>query len=177
MNSLKTGNFLEELFYRINVIDVTLPPLRERRSDVPLLINHFLKYFSEKYNKRNLRLSNETEELLSLYHYPGNIRELKNIIERVVILAREAIIKTCYLPQSVFKKAQSKKIKKNIASFKEGKRIAVAKFEREYITEHLRASRGNVTVAARDAGICITHFYKKLKEYDIDPYQFKRLRK
>ncbi len=166
--------FRDELFYRLNVIDITLPPLRERKSDIPLLIEHFLKMFCSKYEKADLRLSRDAEELLCAYHFPGNIRELRNIIERVVILTRGEIIDSSSFPSRILNRVAPETPENSHSSFKEAKRIAVEKFERGYIVECLKLTKGNVTRAARNAGIHVTHFYSKIKQYDIDPYLFKR---
>ncbi|NIT72171.1 sigma-54-dependent Fis family transcriptional regulator, partial [candidate division KSB1 bacterium] len=84
---IREDQFRGELYYRLNVIDIKLPPLRDRKCDIALLIQHFLKFFHTKYGKENLRISRDAESLLLSYTYPGNVRELENIIERAVVLA------------------------------------------------------------------------------------------
>ncbi len=165
--------FREELFYRINVIDITLPPLRERKSDIALLVQHYLRMFAAKYKKGTLQLSPEAKVLLCSYDFPGNIRELRNIIQKIVILATERMIKPENLPDEVVEQDDARESGANSAPFKKAKQIAVEKFERYYITECLRATKGNISHAASQAGIHVTHLHTKLKQYNIDPNLFK----
>lgn len=170
---IEKEKFQEELFYRINVIDITLPPLRERKSDIPLLIQHFLKMFCSKYNKGNLNLSQDAEELICAYHFPGNIRELRNIIERAVVLAKGEMIGRSHLPIRILNRGDPETSKSSCSPFKEAKRLAVEKFERAYIIESLKGTKGNISKAARSSGIHVTHFYSKMKYYHINPHLFK----
>lgn len=170
---VEKGEFREELFYRIDVIDVTLPPLRNRPCDIPLLIDHFLKIFSRQYRKGDLQLSPETKGMLYQYDYPGNIRELRNIVERVVILSENNIINAVCLPKRVAGNVKPKTHFQPSASFKDAKRVALERFEKGYLTDCLEKSKGNISLASRNAGICITHFYSKLKQYNINPHVFK----
>ena len=95
---MKKGLFREDLYYRLNVISIHLPPLRERKEDIPLLIDHFLKKYSEENQKKISDISKEARILLLRYPYPGNVRELENLIERAVVLCRGEVITTQDFP-------------------------------------------------------------------------------
>ena len=164
------NNFREDLFYRLNVIDMTLPPLRQRRSDIPLLIDFFLTQFGKKYNRKNQTLSVQALNKLCSYDFPGNIRELKNCIERLVVLAENDTIDEVNMPLNILKEDD---VNGKQSPFKEAKQHAMEKFEREYINDCLKETRGNITHAAQNAGLHVTNFYIKLKKYNINPYQFK----
>lgn len=170
---IRTGRFREELFYRLNIIDLRLPPLRERKSDIPILIQHFMKVFCAKHGKESLQMSPDAKETLNAYDYPGNIRELKNIIERLVVLENKGVIETHHLPRKVFSSSNIANSNTDLSPFKEAKQRAVEIFERGYITECLREAKGNMTRAATNAGIHVTHLYSKIKQYDIDPLRFR----
>jgi transcriptional regulator with PAS, ATPase and Fis domain len=174
LDLIEKGKFRDELFYRINVIDITLPPLRERKSDIPFLTQHFLKIYCSKYQKEILCLSQDAKELISSYDYPGNVRELRNIIERIVILTKGKIINCGSFPKRVLSQHAPENTLNSNSPFKEAKRLTVEKFERGYIIQCLKLTKGNVTRAAGSAGIHITHFYSKMKQYNIDSYLFKR---
>lgn len=167
------GEFREELFYRLNIIDINLPPLRERRSDIPVLIQHFLKMFCNRHGKTNPQLSPDAKARLCAYDFPGNIRELKNIIERMVVLNNACIIESSHLPNRVLRGSNGNPYHPNLLSFKKAKQRALERFEREYFIDCLRAAKGNMTRAAANAGIHVTHLYSKIKQYDIDPLIFR----
>ena len=95
---VKEGAFREDLFYRLNVVMMSIPPLRERKEDIPPLIDHFLKRYAEENGKEIEGLSREAQDVLLKYDYPGNVRELENIIERAVVIAREPVITVEDLP-------------------------------------------------------------------------------
>jgi transcriptional regulator with PAS, ATPase and Fis domain len=89
-SKVKEGTFREDLFYRLNVVVMDIPPLRERKDDVPLLIDHFLRHFAEENSKKVTGITSEARDLLLKYDYPGNVRELENIIERAVVISRNS---------------------------------------------------------------------------------------
>ncbi|MBI5021933.1 MAG: sigma-54-dependent Fis family transcriptional regulator [Ignavibacteriales bacterium] len=97
--AIKSKELREDLYYRLSVIEIYIPPLRERKEDVPLLVDYFLKIFAAKYDKPTQRFSEDAIELMMLYHWPGNIRELRNIVERAIVICNHQIINTHYLPQ------------------------------------------------------------------------------
>jgi DNA-binding NtrC family response regulator len=170
---VRKGEFREELYYRLNVIDLTLPPLRERRSDIPPLIEHFLQIFSAQYDKENLEISAEAHNILCNYDFPGNIRELKNIIERCVALTSGNKIEISILPIHLLERKCHFSMENGLSPFQEAKQRAIETFERAYIIDCLKNARGNISRAAQNAGIHVTNLYLKIKKYEIDPYSFK----
>jgi Nif-specific regulatory protein len=170
---VKAGKFRQELYYRLNVIDMYVPPLRDRKIDIPLLINHFINSFGSKYHKENIFLAPETESLLLNYSFPGNIRELENIIQRAVVLAQDEIIEPQHLPSRLKAETLDSPSKESAMSFKLAKRKIVQQFERDYIVNSLEAANGNISRAAQNAGINVKNFYVKMSHYGIDPHNFK----
>jgi len=170
------GEFREELYYRLNVIDLTLPPLRERRSDIPLLIEHFRQIFCAQYGKENLEISAEVSNILCNYEFPGNIRELKNIIERCVALTLDNNIDTSVLPTYLLEKTGHFSMGNGLSPFQEAKERAIEAFERTYIIDCLKNARGNISRAAQTAGIHVTNLHLKIKKYQIDTHLFKENR-
>ncbi|BEP28741.1 sigma-54-dependent transcriptional regulator [Helicovermis profundi] len=145
---VEEGKFREDLFYRLNVIPIHMPPLRERKNDIPLLIEYFLKKYSVKMHKENIKFSKESIELMKNYRWRGNIRELENIIERMVILSKENIIKSESLPIEIFAKES---IKSNYKLPEKG--IKLDELEKEFILQALKKVNNNQTNAAKLLGI------------------------
>lgn len=167
---VKSGKFREELFYRLNVVDICLPPLRERKSDIPLLIQHFLKIYTVKNKKPDLKISPEAESMLLNYDFPGNIRELENIIQRAIILATGSAIEQNHLPANIFRDGSDKISAVNLP---QAKRHTTEKVEKEIITTCLYYTSGHISKAAELAGVDRSNFHKLVKKYAIDPDQFK----
>jgi two-component system, NtrC family, response regulator GlrR len=157
------GNFREDLFYRLNVVALKLPALSERREDIPLLANHFLGTLSAKYKKKINGFAPESLELLVSASWPGNVRQLYNVVEQAVALATTPLIPLT-LAQTAIQNQQTE-----LASFEEARK----KFEREYLTRLLKITEGNVTQAARLAKRNRTEFYKLLQRHQLDPKLFK----
>ncbi len=157
---VKTGMFREDLFYRLNVVKIELPPLRQRKADIPLLINHFVKHYSEINNKNIKGLSNESMDKLMKYQFPGNVRELENIIEQAVVLSRDEIISVNDLPASV---AQSAETDYNIQQGTFQQRVEA--FEKKLILEALKNNNDIQTKAAESLGMTERHLRYKLKKY------------
>ncbi|MBN1352927.1 sigma 54-interacting transcriptional regulator [candidate division KSB1 bacterium] len=170
---VKQEKFREEFYYRLNVIDICLPPLRDRRGDIAILAQHFVNKYGAKYGKENLRLSREVETLLMNYSFPGNVRELENMLHRAIVLAEGQVIEPNHFPVNVANSKMTSTSKKQLPPFREAKQQVVEEFERNFITEHLKISRGNISQAARTAGIDLKNFYAKTKKYGIDPLAFK----
>jgi len=169
---VQDGTFREDLFYRLNVIDIILPPLRERRSDIPILIQHYLNLFGEKYY-RKIDISKRAEQLLTEYDYPGNIRQLENVIHRAIILCEGNFIKLENLPINISNGNHINGYSIGQSSFRLAKSKVVEEFERKYIIECLTTSNGNVSFAARCAGINVKNFHVKMNKYSIDPHLYK----
>lgn len=157
---IKNGRFREDLFYRINTITIEVPSLRDRREDIPILIDFFLIQAQKEMKKKIVKIEEGLIDLLVVYDYPGNIRELKNIIERLVVLSEEGIIKKEDLPDlKIFKHEENSYIK----SLKDVRQIA----ETKYIKYVLEKCNGNISEAARRMDISRRQLFNKLVEYGI----------
>ncbi len=141
---ISRGEFREDLFYRLNVFPVKLPPLKERRSDIPLLLNHFLNLHAKKTGKPPKRFSEKAEEVLMKYDWPGNVRELQNLVERFFTITKDSVIRHTDISSLDISKREIKGV-----TLKE----AVNEFERQYIGEVLEAVNGNRKKAAEKLGI------------------------
>ncbi|MBI2987295.1 MAG: sigma-54-dependent Fis family transcriptional regulator [Deltaproteobacteria bacterium] len=157
---LSAGQFREDLYYRLNVVTILLPPLRERRQDLPLLMDHFLKLFAEKNRKTIRGFSHEAREALLRYDYPGNVRELENIIERAAVLTRDEVIGQADLPLSIHEPEEEKSEGTTLPAATEG-------IERRMIREALARSGGVQTRAAELLGISERALRYKLKKYGL----------
>lgn len=170
---IKTNDFREDLYYRLKVIEIDMPALRDRKSDIPLLIQHYLKLFETKSGKKDLLLSNEAEVLLLDYNYPGNVRELENIIQRAVVLTEEKLIIPKLLPENVFNISPALPGLKSDRSFKDAKKQIVETFERNYVLTNLSKAKGNISIAAQISKMTYKNYYDKMVKYSIDPAEFK----
>ncbi len=171
--AVKQGKFREDLYYRLDVINFELPPLRERKSDIPLLIDHFLEVYNKKLDKKIQRLSREAETVLLAYDYPGNIRELENIIQRAVTLAENDIIELKHLPThfTLCRDVLQKKTKS--INLTEIKRQAAQKAEQEILIECLRATHGHISKTAKMLNVDVGNLHRIIKKHGIDPSSFK----
>ena len=170
---VKKGKFRQDLFYRLNVITIKIPPLRERAEDIVILANSFLKEYSEKYKKLSLSLSREVINLLMQYRWEGNIRELKNAIEHAVAMSSGNIIMPNDLPENIYNKKDS--LPQNSSAllslpFQKSKAI----FEKQYIEKLLKKTNGDVTLAAKLSGIKRQNLYEKFHKYNIIPKNYKK---
>jgi DNA-binding NtrC family response regulator len=161
--AVEENKFREDLFYRLNVVKIHLPPLRERKSDIPLLMNHFLDIYSKKNHKDIKNTSQEAMEILMRYSWPGNVRELENAIERSVIICQDESILPEHLPLRVVKGEEQEP--SNILDYEEAKEV----FEKKYLRNLLKISGGNVSKAAKTAGMTRQNIYIKLNKYNINP--------
>ncbi|AZU59976.1 MULTISPECIES: sigma-54 interaction domain-containing protein [Bacillaceae] len=159
------GTFRADLYYRLNVFSVHIPPLRERKDDIPYLIHDFLREFSYKYNKPNLTIHNEATNKLKHYQWQGNIRELRNIIERLVVLEDQNLIteNDIYRVIPNLKKDSSPSIKIKEFSLTDEK----DQLEKMRIIDTLQNSYGNKSMTAKKLGITRATLYKKLRKYGI----------
>ncbi len=157
------GRFREDLFYRLNVVTLKLPALRERREDIPLLLAHFLKWLSERYEKTVRAFSPDALEMLIAAPWPGNVRQLYNVAEQVVALSSGEIVSTKVVEQAMQIEMQ------RIDSFEDARR----RFEYDYLTRLLKLTQGNVSQAAKLAKRNRTEFYKLLQRHDIEAAHFK----
>ena len=161
---VEAGNFREDLFYRLQVIPIVMPPLRERRSDIPLLVRHFLEKHNRKRPGRPAEISEEAMVHLWEYDWPGNVRELENLLERLVILSEDGRIEVEHLPPSIRSFISEKKIPRP-ALGENGLDLnsAVEEFENRLIEEALRRTKGNKQAAARLLGLKRTTLVAKLR--------------
>ena len=154
------GNFREDFFYRLNVIPFFVPPLRDRREDIPLLVREFLRGFGREYGRPRVEISDEAIELLRQYHWPGNVRELKNVIERVLILNPQAQrIERRHLPMLVHRAA----VRGDFDTLQQAREA----YEREYILKKIDDCHGNMSRAAETLGLERSHLYRKMKALGI----------
>jgi transcriptional regulator with PAS, ATPase and Fis domain len=163
---VKKGQFREDLYYRINVISVTQPPLRERLGDIPMLIEHYLHHFNEQTGKQVTGFDETAMQLLRRYSWPGNVRELVNVVERSVVLARGKVVSAADLPECVRRDENS--VQAYAVQSAGGLKTALAVPEKQIILDALEANGWNRQNTARTLGINRTTLYKKMKKYDIE---------
>ncbi|MCI0525926.1 MAG: sigma-54 dependent transcriptional regulator [Nitrospira sp.] len=171
--SLKQGSFREDLYYRINVVPIHLPPLRERKEDLPLLVNHFLAKKAEEEGHPSKQISPEAMTLMMNYDWPGNVRELQNIIEQMVTLCTNSTILPEDLPDHFRKQLKSMTLKEQALSGKISFERAVAEFERDIILEALKKTRYVQTHAADLLGISRRILKYKMDLLGITPPEIK----
>jgi len=159
--ALKSGRFRKDLYYRLNVLSVSLPPLRERADDILLLARHFLSKYAQKFAAPARDFAPATRMRLSCHDWPGNVRELENVVERAVVLAEQALIqpKDIRLQEAVSPAAN--------VSFNESKAMAIEQFERNYLRQALIAHGGNITRAAESARKDRRAFWELLRKHRI----------
>ena len=160
---IASGQFREDLYYRLNVVKLYIPTLAERREDIPLLANHFLSRLAERYRKSRLALAPEAMQLLVSAPWPGNVRQLLNVMEQAVALAPTEVI-----PESLVRQALDV-ADTALTPLDEARRA----FERDYLVRILKITGGNVTKAARLAGRNRTEFYRLLERHSLEPTMFK----
>jgi two-component system response regulator GlrR len=161
--AIKAGTFREDLYYRLHVVALALPPLRERREDIPVLATHFLHTLSGRYGKTLNGFAQDAMEVLVKHSWPGNVRELYNVIEQAVALATTPIITAALLETAIRGETG------DLSSFESAR----FEFERDYLAKLLKITNGNVTQAARLAKRNRTEFYKLLQRHHLNPSMFK----
>lgn len=163
------GEFREDLFFRLNVVTITLPPLRERKEDIKLLVDYFIAKYSTKYKKEVNGISKEAIDILLAYDWPGNVRELENAIARAVIVSSAPVILVDDLPLSLRQKVLSENNQEIVNS---GENLTlpqlIEKVEKEAILRALKVSKGNKTKAAQILGISRKSLFNKLRYYNIE---------
>lgn len=165
----------EDLYYRLNVIPIKLPPLRERKADIPLLISHFVKLMNQKNGEHPVRFSPEALRLLKNYHWPGNVRELQNVIERVVSLAGNALIHPEDLPDHILHNSELHAfLPAPDLPLKDARKKWMEKFERNYLIELLNRCNGNISEVARVAQSNRMTVYRMIKNYHISTRKYSR---
>jgi len=163
------GEFREDLFFRLNVVTITLPPLRERRDDIPLLVDYFIKKYSTKYHKNVRGVSKEVMDLLLTYDWPGNVRELENAIARGVIVTSAPLLLLEDLPATLLSKTKTEKQEETVND-DENLNLPqlIEKIEKEAILKALEKAQGNKTKAAQILGISRKSLFNKMRYYNIN---------
>jgi two-component system response regulator HydG len=165
------GKFREDLFYRLNVITVQLPPLRDRPEDIPLLAQHFLKIYVGKVGKKVLSITPGAMESLTTARWTGNVRELENVIERAVVLCATEAVEVEDLPAEIRNNNRGggdiEVFSLAHLPYAQAKKLAMRAFERRYLSALLEKSTGNVSMAARAAGVDRSNFRRLLKQYEV----------
>jgi len=160
--AVEQGLFRQDLYYRINVFPIYLPPLRERKDDILLLADYFVERYSKKMSKDVRRISTPAINMMVAYHWPGNVRELENCIERAVLLSTDSVIRAHHLPATL----QTSDASDTIGTGSLKGRVSL--FERDIIVDALKRSGGNLAAAARDLGSTVRVIRYKVKELGID---------
>ncbi|MCP5005323.1 MAG: sigma-54-dependent Fis family transcriptional regulator [Planctomycetes bacterium] len=159
-NAIKQKRFRDDLFYRLNVITITIPPLRDRKEDIPLLVNYFLKIYQEKNDKPLDGISEEALDILTDYVWPGNVRELKNVVERAVVLTQDNVVAPHDLPDNIVKKLV--KDRKMMIPFG----MPLREIEKKIIVETLKRTNGDKEITANLLGIAPRTIYRKMSSLE-----------
>jgi Nif-specific regulatory protein len=164
---IAAGKFREDLYYRLNVFQIFLPPLRERKSDILLLAEHFVEKYEVEYSKRIRRISTPAIDMLTSYHWPGNVRELENVIARAVLVCDSSVIHGHHLPPTLqTAEVTGTQVTGSLAA-------SVESFERDLIQDALKSTRGNIAKAARLLDSTERIIGYKVSKYAIDPSRFR----
>lgn len=161
------GKFSTELLYRINAFTIFVPPLRDRKADILLLSEHFIEKYAREHRRKVARISTAAIDMLAKYHFPGNVRELENVIERAVMVCGEGVIHARHLPATLQTAEETATMAASTLD------AAVAAFERDIIDDALKSSRGNIAKAARDLGTTERILGYKIKNAGIEPRRYK----
>jgi len=158
--AIKQKRFREDLYYRLNVITIDIPPLRERKEDIPLLVSHFLKIYQEKNNKAIDGIAEDVLDILTDYAWPGNVRELKNVIERAVVLTQGRVISQDDLPENIFKnRSEDRKLTIPFG-------MPLREIEKKLIIETLKRTKGDKEITANLLGITPRTIYRKMNSLE-----------
>src|SRR5947208_1931789 len=161
---IRLGRFRQDLFFRINVIEIRVPPLRERRDDVPLLVAHFLEASSKGSGKAIEGISPEAMEWLTQYDWPGNVRELKNAIERALAYATGPFITVQDLPEAIVMATERQK---QVSSYREWREEILERLEKEFLEKSIHEQGGNLTLAAKELGIHRSTLHRLIRKHHL----------
>jgi DNA-binding NtrC family response regulator len=174
--AMAAGAFRSDLYYRLNVARIQLPPLRERMEDVPLLAEHFLRAFCEKTGRILRGIGRDAMNTMMDYDWPGNVRELANTIERAAVMAKEDHLAGIELPLRPGRSRPEEPDASLIDQpFKDGRQHALAHYEKIYLVQCLRRYHGNIGQSAQHCGVDAKTFYRKMQEYGLDKRDFKKI--
>ena len=171
---IKSGEFRIELFYRLNVVPIHIPPLRERIEDIPLLVNHFIRELNKNFNKNILKITKEVLSQLMQHTWPGNVRELENVLERAFVITDGDTIDTIFLIHDIQNNETLNALPgTNIdIPFKVAWSMAEKRFEKTYLSEALKRYEGNVSKTAKETGINPRTLWRKIKKYNLERSRF-----
>jgi DNA-binding NtrC family response regulator len=170
----RAGTFRPDLYYRLNVVALELPPLRQRPEDVPLLVHHFLTRYAARFGKAVSRLAPEAMEALQGYGWPGNVRELQNVVQRAVVLAPGDVVTLDLLPGPLRQsRGTPEHLRRFDLAFAKAKLAAIEEFERSYLADVLRRSGGRVAEAARLCGLDKSNFRRIVRRHGLDVAAFR----
>jgi len=166
LKEIKDGNFRDDLYYRLKVVEILLPPLRNRREDILILTENFIKYFSKKHKKRVKSISSEAIKIFTKYYWPGNVRELQNVIESAVVMAGAETLGVDDFPEEIRNSDSYNNLDYNLP-FRDAKKIAVETFERDFVSRKLEENNGNISKTAEALGMHRQNLQQKIKELDM----------
>ncbi len=169
--AVAAGVFRSDLYYRLNVVRIQLSPLRQRREDIPLLAEHFLRTFCEKTGRRLRGFGGDVMNKLMEHDWPGNVRELANTIERAAVMVNGDLIAGVELSSGAASRAVASL--DTSLPFKEGRQKVIEEYEKTYLTDCLRRFKGNIGLCAQHCGVDAKTFYRKMQEYDLDKRDYK----
>ena len=170
--AMREGRFREDLFFRLRVVPIEVPPLRERREDIPILLSSYVTYFAKFYDLPKVAFDTRAKRVLQAYAWPGNIRELKNCVQYLTCLQLDRLVDINDFPLLDAEREKPRSKSYTFVSerpLKEVKREVVTRLEREYLEEALRQSRGNIAQAARASGTHRRAFFELMRKYGIKP--------
>ena len=167
---IKSSEFRIELFYRLNVVPIHIPPLKERIEDIPLLVNHFIRKFNKDFNKHIRKISTQAMGQLMQHSWPGNVRELENVLERAFVTTEDEIIDTIILSREMPHNGTPDILPSADIEipFKVARSMVTKRFEKAYLSEALKRYEGNVSKTAKETGINPRTLWRKLKEYELE---------
>jgi DNA-binding NtrC family response regulator len=173
---VQENQFREDLYFRLNVVPIQVPPLRNRKEDIPELVQFFLQKDTRETGKKIDKISREAVTLLEEYAYPGNVRELENMIERAVVLCQKSELDVQDFQFNVSDSPRVQTIQEPLSAlaYREAKQLVLENFERKFFTDALIFARGNISKAAERVGMHRKNFYEKLNQYKIDSQEFIR---
>ena len=174
-DKIKRGDFRIELFYRLNVVPIHIPPLRERIEDIPLLANHFIREFNKNFNKRILKITTQALSQLMQHTWPGNVRELENVLERAFVTTDGETIDTFILLSHDMQQSETLNALPGAdidIPFKVARAMVEKQFEKTYLMEALKRNEGNVSQTAQKTGINPRTLWRKIKQHELDRSRF-----
>jgi DNA-binding NtrC family response regulator len=173
--AVSDGRFRKDLYYRLNVITISLPPLRDRIPDIPLLVEHFLKVLKSAHDRQVSGVSREAVEILQAHDWPGNVRELQNVVERAFFLSEEDVIRPADFPAEMLHADSRQHSVDTRLPYLQSKQAYLEPFEKDYLTELLREHRGNVSRASGRAGMHRSTFQRLMRKHGIRSQDYRSM--